>query len=359
MSRILKYIGKPALFGLIISIVILLAFPEFRANSKRLWDDYQFIDAAVGSYSQATRRAAPAVVNIYTRNFQSTLVRDSESSTQGLGSGVIMSSEGWVLTNLHVINEADEIIVALQDGRVFNAELMGSDLITDLAVLKIESLPDLPVIPQNDELDTQVGDIVLAIGNPYNIGQTITQGIISATGRVGMSSTGRQDFLQTDAAINRGNSGGALINTRGELVGINTAAYHLGDSETYGISFAIPFKLTKKILLGLVKDGKIVRSYLGIDGLAINKQLAQRLNLKRVTGVIIQGTDPNGPAEKAGIETNDILIKINDIEIIGVREASDIVAETAPGSQIITTIIRNGEIIELPVTVTELPQPSL
>ncbi|MGY5452075.1 outer membrane-stress sensor serine endopeptidase DegS [Agarivorans sp. MS3-6] len=358
MLSIIKYLLKPAIFGLAMAIGILFAFPEFRENSKQLLDDYT--ETPLVSYAQASRRAAPAVVNIYTRSFLQSYVNvDTQLESQGLGSGVIMSNQGFVLTNLHVIANSDQIVIALQDGRIFNAELVGGDMITDLAVLKIDSSPDLPVIPQNDQLSTQVGDVVLAIGNPYNVGQTITQGIISAAGRSGMSSTGRQDFLQTDAAINRGNSGGALVNTRGELVGINTSAYHLNDAtDTYGISFAIPFVLAKKIMLSLIKDGTIVRGYLGLDGQKITPILASRLKLNETHGVIVSGLDPNGPAGKAGIKANDILVSIAGEEISSIKEAMDIVAETRPGSEIMVSLYRNGQLLQLPVTVTELKLPT-
>jgi serine protease DegS len=358
LLAIIKYLLKPAVFGLAIALGILFAFPEFRENSKQLLDDYT--ETPLVSYAQASRRAAPAVVNIYTRSFLQSYVNvDTQLESQGLGSGVIMSKQGFVLTNLHVIANSDQIVIALQDGRVFNADLVGGDMITDLAVLKIEASPDLPVIPQNDQLVTQVGDVVLAIGNPYNVGQTITQGIISAAGRSGMSSTGRQDFLQTDAAINRGNSGGALVNTRGELVGINTSAYHLNDAaDTYGISFAIPYVLAKKIMQGLIKDGTIVRGYLGLDGQKITPLLASRLKLNETRGVIVSGLDPSGPAGEAGIQANDILVSIAGTDIESIKQAMDIVAETRPGSEIMVRLYRNGELLELPVKITELKLPN-
>ncbi|WP_035476760.1 MULTISPECIES: outer membrane-stress sensor serine endopeptidase DegS [Aliagarivorans] len=351
---VIKYLLKPALFGLAIAIGILFAFPEFRESGKQLIDDYTEVPLA--SYSSAARKAAPAVVNIYTRSFlQSYVTAEQQIENQGLGSGVLMSTQGYILTNLHVIANSDQIIVALQDGRIFNAELVGGDRITDLAVLKIDASPDLPVIPQNDQLNPQVGDVVLAIGNPYNIGQTITQGIISATGRNGMSSTGRQDFLQTDAAINRGNSGGALINTRGEILGINTSAFHISEqNDTYGINFAIPFKLAKRIMNSLISDGKVVRGYLGLDGQRITPMVASRLNISNVKGVLVTGVDPNGPAAIAGMMANDILLSINGNEVESVRDAMDIVAETRPGSEIQVRLYRNGQLLELPVTVSEL-----
>lgn len=358
MSSVFRYLLKSALLGFGIAAIVLVAFPHLRDATAPLLPDYQANSKGLSSYAEAAHLATPAVVNIYTRSFNSTpLGRRTQNTlaSQGLGSGVIMSQQGYVLTNMHVIANSDQIIVALQDGRIFNADVVGSDIITDLSVLKIDNRETLPIIPQNDEMQPQVGDIVLAIGNPYNVGQTVTQGIISATGRVGMSSTGRQDFLQTDAAINRGNSGGALINTRGELVGINTSAFHLSENnETYGISFAIPYQLAKRIMTSLIRDGKVVRGYLGLDGRKLTANLARLMNLGKVTGVLVEGIDPNGPAGQSDLKRNDIITAINGIRVESIKQAMDIVAEIRPGTQIDVLILRGGKSMTVPVTVGEL-----
>ena len=214
------------------------------------------------SYAKAVRRAAPAVVNVYTR---STLVdprslRPRTIERQELGSGVVMSSQGYILTNYHVVYGADHIEVALQDGRWLEAVLIGQDELTDLAVLYVQA-ENLPVIPQQAELEPQVGDVVLAIGNPLNLGQTITQGIISANGNTGLSSRGYIDFMRMDAAINRGNSGGALVNTNGTLVGINAAAFQMENQDIQGIFFAIPHRLAVNVMQKLIKHGRVTRSH--------------------------------------------------------------------------------------------------
>jgi DegS peptidase. Serine peptidase. MEROPS family S01B len=203
--------------GFIVGGILLAAMPSLRKWTTAT-TTLTSSDESPASYNQAVRRAAPAVVNVYNRGLNSTGQNQLEIRT--LGSGVIMDERGYIVTNKHVINDADQIIVALQDGRVFEALLVGSDTLTDLAVLKINATGGLPVIPINPKRVPHIGDVVLAIGNPYNLGQTITQGIISATGRIGLNPTGRQNFLQTDASINHGNSGGALINSLGELMGI-------------------------------------------------------------------------------------------------------------------------------------------
>ncbi|GAA5218885.1 outer membrane-stress sensor serine endopeptidase DegS [Corallincola platygyrae] len=355
LTSITVYIVKSILLGLAIAGVLLLISPNLRqqgGNGGILTSN----EPAPLTFSDAVRRAAPAVVNVYTRSLRS--LTDSQPAKlrpQGLGSGVLMSKKGYILTNYHVIADADQIIVALQDGRIFTAELIGSDIYTDLAVLYIES-DHLPVIPQNQEAVPMVGDVVLAIGNPYNLGQTITQGIVSATGRSGMASTSYQDFLQTDAAINRGNSGGALVNSLGQLVGINTAAFYTSPNvESQGISFAIPYQLAHKIMTKLIADGRVIRGYLGITGQQINPVLAKQLKLGSLTGVVIDNMEPNGPAAKGGLLPNDVMIKMNNKAVEGVHDAMDRIAETRPGTSVKITVMRRGELLELPVTVQEPP----
>ena len=240
---LISYLGKSVGFGLTVAALLLLLFPSFRGgaplpglitNSREL------------SFSYAAHRAGPAVVNIYTRSFAGNRGEKAELRPQGLGSGVIMNQRGHVLTNYHVIADADQIIVALQDGRVFSAELVGTDKLTDLAVLYIES-DNLPVIPQDPERLPDVGDVVLAIGNPFGVGQTVTMGIVSALGRSHLGINTFEDFIQTDAAINPGNSGGALIDTAGTLVGINAAIYSRSGG-SLGIGFAIPVSLARSVM---------------------------------------------------------------------------------------------------------------
>ncbi|GIU23203.1 outer membrane-stress sensor serine endopeptidase DegS [Shewanella schlegeliana] len=350
----LIYVGKAVLFGLIMAVVIIFVLPLITGQSiTNGLSSRVSTSSSELSFSTAVRRAAPAVVNIYSLSIDQSKPLNP-GSLQGLGSGVIMSKEGYILTNYHVIKRADEIVVALQDGRKFTSEVVGSDPETDLAVLKVEG-DNLPIVPVNLNVPARVGDVVLAIGNPYNLGQTITQGIISATGRNGLSS-GYLDFLQTDAAINAGNSGGALIDTTGQLIGINTAAFQIGgEGGGHGINFAIPIKLAHSIMGKLIKNGRVIRGALGIGGEAVGPVMAQILNLPDLTGVVITSIDRNGPAAHAKLQPRDVITKYEGESIPGVEMLMDRIAETTPGKKVMMTVIRDGKSFEVPVIIAEKP----
>ncbi|AMG30261.1 outer membrane-stress sensor serine endopeptidase DegS [Grimontia hollisae] len=349
----LAFLARSVGYGVFVAAVLLIAIPSLRTS--QLLPDTALAsfesDNSLLSYNYAVRRASPAVVNIYTRRYSAE--NRLQLNAEGLGSGVIMSDKGYIVTNYHVVARADQIIVALQDGRISTAQLVGKDQRTDLAVLKIE-LDNLPVIPFNDSYKPAVGDVVLAIGNPYNLGQTTTFGIISATGRPGMSFNRRQDFLQTDAAINKGNSGGALVNSRGELVGINTASFQQAtDIDTYGISFAIPYSLTLKIMQKLIADGRVIRGYIGVEGREVNPVMARLLDAEELRGVLIASMEPNGPAARSGLMVNDLIVAINGNPISSFRSTLDIVADTRPGTKVPFTVIRQGQSLEVVVTIGE------
>ncbi|RJG50014.1 outer membrane-stress sensor serine endopeptidase DegS [Motilimonas pumila] len=355
MPSALRYILKSVAIGLLFAVFLLIFFPPLRNNQELPFaEQIESYSGQVASYSSAVRRAAPAVVNIYSQTYQrSNINSQPELRPNGLGSGIIMSDKGYVLTNLHVIEQADQVLVALQDGRLLTANMVGGDAVTDLAVLQIDA-SNLPVIPQNPSYLPNVGDIVLAIGNPYNIGQTVTQGIISATGRSGISSTGRQDFLQTDAAINRGNSGGALVNSRGELVGINTSAYHITqDTESYGISFAIPQQLISRIMTSLIRDGRVIRGSIGVVGGPVNPVMARLWGIEAQSGIMITEVVPGGPAAQAGVKTSDVMLAINQEPVKGVTDVLDRVAEVRPGEVIQVKLLRDGEEVELAIEVED------
>lgn len=341
--------------GLIVGAILLAAMPSLRKINTLTTPQFDSADETPASYNSAVRRAAPAVVNVYNRSMNSTAHNQLEIRT--LGSGVIMDQRGYIITNKHVINDADQIIVALQDGRVFEALLVGSDTLTDLAVLKINATGGLPTIPINNKRVPHIGDVVLAIGNPYNLGQTITQGIISATGRIGLNPTGRQNFLQTDASINHGNSGGALVNSQGELMGINTLSFDKSnDGETpEGIGFAIPFQLATKIMDKLIRDGRVIRGYIGISGREIAPLHAQGGGMDQIQGIVVNEVAPDGPAAQAGIQVNDLIISVNNKPAVSALETMDQVAEIRPGSVISVVVMRDDKQLTLQVTIQEYP----
>ncbi len=349
----LNFLLRSVGLGLLTALIVLLAVPSLRSNviPHNITEQVNHFQALQVSFNNAVRRAAPAVVNIYSRQY--TASDRSTLKTQGLGSGVIISDKGYIITNFHVIAKADQIIVALQDGRVASAQLVGKDRRTDIAILRIE-MTGLPTIPLNPDYKAKVGDIVLAIGNPYNLGQTTTFGIISATGRSSISADGRQAFIQTDAAINQGNSGGALVNTQGELVGINTASFQQAtDLETYGISFAIPFELAYRIMEKIIADGRVIRGYIGIDGQDVSP-MTSRLH---EGAIIVLGVAPEGPAEVAGFKKGDVILSINDKKVKGRQSVMDMVADLRPGTKVDVEILREGDNQTLSVTIGEVIDP--
>lgn len=324
------------------------------------------------SFASAVAAATPSVVNIYTtKNIESPFknlpdvpalkpfIKDNkDQNTMGptnLGSGVIASDKGYILTNYHVIEAADSIEIGLTDGRKAPAKLIGSDPDTDLAVLKAD-LPDLPVIHYNAGNTPRIGDMVLAIGNPFGVGQTTTMGIVSALGRTGLGINTYENFIQTDAAINPGNSGGALINTHGDLIGINTAIYTEADGGSLGIGFATPADTAMRIMNEIIKTGSVSRGWLGIEPQDITTDLGKAFNLKNTNGVIIATLAPNGPASQAGLLVGDILLSVNGEDIAGTDHLLNKIAEFAPHSKVTFTVLRGGKKHDYIVTLGKRPQ---
>ncbi|QEH45790.1 outer membrane-stress sensor serine endopeptidase DegS [Aggregatibacter actinomycetemcomitans] len=336
----LKKILHSALIGLVTAGVILFVLPKITGKSV-------LPEQEIASYKDAVRIASPAVVNVYNQAFTSS---SAQLQVNNLGSGVIMSKDGYILTNKHVIQNADQIVVALQNGHIFDAALIGSDSLTDLAVLKIKA-DNLSTIPQNLSRPVHVGDVALAIGNPYNLGQSVSQGIISAVGRSAVGEAlGRQNFIQTDASINRGNSGGALINSAGELVGIST----LSIGKTYneiaeGLNFAIPIDLANDVMKKIIRDGRVIRGYFGVqtDILFINGQGSSE------RGILITGVIENSPAAKAGLQAGDIILKINKVEAHSPTEMMKLIADVRPNTKVEVEISRLGKTYKLPVIIEE------
>ena len=319
----------------------------------------------VVSYSAAVKVAAPAVVNIFTtqkvkqmnhpllndpvfREFFGNQIPQQPQNENSLGSGVIVRADGYILTNNHVIAQAEHIVVALHDGRRAEAKVIGTDPDTDLAVIKIE-LDKLPVLPFKLS-GNEVGDVVLAIGNPFGVGQTVTQGIISATGRSDLGINTYEDFIQTDAAINPGNSGGALIDVAGNLIGVNTAIFSQSGG-SLGIGFAIPAKICQQVLNSILKDGRVVRGWLGIS--LIPNTMDEDVLAAKPVGVVVADVLRDGPADAAGVKRGDKIIQVNNEQITSASHLINYVALQAPQSVIDVVVERDGKQQSMQVKVGE------
>ena len=324
-----------------------------------------------GSYSSAAKKAMPAVVNIFTskkseprplhpfmddplfRHFFGDQFEDEQRSDNSLGSGVVVSPQGYIITNHHVIEAADEIEVALADGRTMPATIVGTDPETDLAVLKVEAT-NLPAITFADPDKYSIGDVVLAIGNPFGVGQTVTQGIISALGRSHLGINTFENFIQTDASINPGNSGGALIDTSGNLVGVNSAIYSRSGG-SMGIGFAIPVSLAKQVMEQIIRQGSVVRGWVGIEAQDITPQLAESFRLSHTQGSLIAGVLPDSPAKKAGLKPGDILLEINGNKVVNSSSMLNLIAGLQPNDKAILKIARNQRELEVEVVIGKRP----
>ncbi|MEJ2683393.1 MAG: DegQ family serine endoprotease [Candidatus Sulfobium sp.] len=277
----------------------------------------------------------------------------SERKSYALGSGVITSSDGYIITNYHVVKGADKIKVTLSDQREFTGKVIGSDPKTDIAVVKIKA-KDLPVLPFGNSDLMKAGDIVIAVGNPYGLNQTVTMGIVSATGRSNVGLADYEDYIQTDAAINPGNSGGALVNASGQLIGINTAIFSTTGGYQ-GIGFAIPSDMVKTIMDSLIKYGKVTRGWLGVSIQKISPELAKQFGLKNENGALVSDVVDKSPARKAGLERGDVIIKYDGKEIEEPYQLRNMVANTRPGGIHEITVLRNGKEKTLKVTIGEMP----
>ncbi|HEU0178001.1 MAG TPA: DegQ family serine endoprotease [Blastocatellia bacterium] len=276
-----------------------------------------------------------------------------EQREQGLGSGVIVSPDGYILTNNHVIEGANEIKVYTSDKREMKARVIGADPKTDIAVVKVEQ-KNLPTLALADSAQAQVGDIALAIGDPFGVGQTVTMGIISATGRGDLGIEDYEDFIQTDAAINPGNSGGALINTSGQLIGINTAILSRAGGNQ-GVGFAVPANLARAVMNQLLKNGKVVRGYLGVMIQPVTPEIAKAFNLPDARGALVGEVTPDGPAARAGIAQGDVITELNGVRVDDSRELRLKISQLAPGSAIRLNLLRDGNPREISITLGELP----
>jgi len=272
---------------------------------------------------------------------------------RGLGSGVIVTKDGYILTNNHVVGNANNVAVTLQDGRQLTAKVVGRDAGSDIAVVKIDAT-DIPTIPLADSSKVQVGDIVLAVGNPFGVGQTVTQGIVSATGRGNIGIEDYEDFIQTDAAINPGNSGGALVDIEGRLIGINTAILSRSGGFA-GVGFAVPSGLARNVMESLVKYGQVTRGYLGVMIQDVTPALAKEFKLTGTQGALVTEVVPNGPGANAGLKNGDVILELNGKKVMDGRHLKLAVADTAPGTKVPLTVWRDGSEKKMDLTVKQLP----
>ena len=306
--------------------------------------------AGVASYSPIVSKVAPAVVTVRSEQ----RARTGQRNGGGLGSGVIVNGGGYIVTNHHVIDGADRVEVELKDRRSFPARVIGSDEASDLAVLKVEAA-NLPSVPFGNSEVVNVGDVVLAFGNPLGVGQTVTMGIISAKGRAtGLGDGSFEDFLQTDAPINSGNSGGALVNTRGELVGINSQILSPSGGNI-GIGFSIPANMVRAVTDALVTDGKVHRGRLGVTVQQVTADVARGLDLKEIGGALINSVEDDGPADRAGIKAGDVITALNGQTIADSNELRNKIAQLGPNARVELTLVREGRTQRTVATLEELP----
>ena len=370
----LRYLLQATAFGLAAGVAIALLWPKSAPPPGAITPATPPAAAAspptANSFAPAVERAAPSVVNIYstkviTRAYNP-LIDDPlfqrffgrapvprQRLESSLGSGVLLDGDGYIVTNRHVIADADEIEVALRDGRSTRAKLIGSDAVTDLALLRIE-LPDVPAIAQGDDQQVRIGDLVLAIGNPFGVGQSVTLGVVGAVGREAPGINAVGDFIQTDAAINPGNSGGALVNANGELIGINTAIYsRSGGSE--GIGFAVPVSVVRQITAQLREHGEVPRGWLGLELQELTPDLAASLKLEQRSGALVSGVYRNSPAAQADVRPGDLLLGLDEHDFERARDAAAVLAGLGRDREVRLRLLRDGRRIETRATAIRQP----
>ncbi len=346
--------------GLAAAFLVLLLRPDLAGQPVQPTAKPVLLERSGGpvSYADAVQRSAPSVVNVFAvkitrqkphplfddplfkRFFGDQANRPKFKRENSLGSGVIVDNNGYILTNNHVIEGASEIQVVLDDGRSLPARIVGSDPETDIAVLQAAG-DKLPVATLGVSDQMQVGDVVMAIGNPFGVGQTVTMGIVSATGRDQLGITDFENFIQTDAAINPGNSGGALINALGDVVGINTAIFSKSGG-SHGIGFAIPIQLAKEVMTQIVEHGRVIRGWLGITGQDLTPALAESLGIDLRQGILVSGVLEEGPADKAGLKPGDLIVEIDRQAITGSQQMLNMIAGKPPGSPLTIGVLRDG-----------------
>ena len=366
-KTIFEFARLPVLTGLAVAGLLLLVFPEFRSGYFKT--EPEVAESSWNgpvSYAQAVKKAAPSVVNIYTKTqvkrtihplarhpFFKKLYRQQPKRVEGsLGSGVIVDKAGFIVTSFHVVDSVDEILILLYDGRELPASIVGTDPETDLAVLKIDT-DNLQEIQFGNPNQAEIGDVVLAIGNPFGMGQTVTQGIVSATQRNGLNLSNLENYIQTDADINPGNSGGALIDAYGNLLGINAAI--LNNERSDGIGFAIPADDVQKVLTQIIEHGRVVRGWLGVEAIEVTPAIAKKLSLKISNGLLVTAIVKDGPTDLAGIVPGDIVTSINGLSVTDRHRSISQITDIIPGEPIRLVVLRNKQALEITATAGERP----
>ena len=366
LKATIDFLQLPVITGLVVAALLLFIFPEFRGNSSHTGDLAGPGWSGPVSYAKAVKKAAPSVVNIYTKTkvkrtvhplsrhpFFKRLYRQQPDRVEGsLGSGVIIDKTGFIVTSFHVVDSVDEILILLYDGRELPATVVGTDPETDLAVLKIDA-DQLQEIQFGNPNQTEIGDVVLAIGNPFGMGQTVTQGIVSATQRNGLNLNNLENYIQTDADINPGNSGGALIDAYGNLLGINAAI--LNNEKSDGIGFAIPADEVKKVLNHLINHGRVIRGWLGVEAIEITEALANKLSIELTSGLLVTATVKDGPTYKAGIVPGDIVTSIDGLSVIDRQRSISQISEIFPGKPIELVVQRKNQTLTITAIAGERP----
>lgn len=356
LKPVLIFFLQSVVVGLAAAFVIVLVRPQLLPAL----DGSPPVGGAPVSYADAVDIAGPSVANVYTRRLISNDENDGQNGrfrvNTSVGSAVIIDPDGYLVTNFHVVALANDIRIQLADGRVPIPEIVGVDAETDLALLKVDIGP-LPAIPLGRSDQLRIGDVVLAIGNPYGLSKTVTQGIVSATGRGVLGLATFENFIQTDAAINQGNSGGALINTNGQLVGINTAVL-TQDAGTEGIGFAIPVDLVRGVVAEIQQNGRVIRGWIGMRTDDLSRVEAAELGINSNVGILLQYVFDDGPADQAGLRQGDVVLAINGEPIRSRQQAVLIVAGLNPGDRVAVTILRDGEEFTVDLVAAERPDIS-
>lgn len=381
MRKFWLLFAQATTIGLALLFIINTLKPGLLPNAARngvvtLYENLPGSNSSISSasFSSAAKKVMPAVVNIFTtsdmKNSNNAFMDDprfrfffgdqfednSPQQTSSLGSGVLVSHDGYILTNHHVVEAADQIEVALADGRKAKGHIIGSDPETDLAVIKIELDKNLPAITFGQSDEAQVGDIVLAVGNPFAVGQTVTMGIVSAVKRNHLGLNAFENFIQTDAAINPGNSGGALVDINGNLIGINSAIYS-PNGGSLGIGFAIPVSTAKKVMEQIILTGSVTRGWIGVAVQEFTPELAESFKLGKVQGVLISEVVRGGPADKAKVKAGDILVSVDNKQLVDSSSMLETIATLQPGKMVALKLLRNQTEIIVQVKIGRRPKP--